>query len=75
MMQNASQIAGITSSTINQTINNTNVILPNPRTLDEYTPHQCWLANFILQINASLIVIKILLCAALTYGWVTGYYR
>ena len=24
-----------------------NVILPNPRTLDEYTPHQYWSANFI----------------------------
>ena len=25
-----------------------NVILPNPRTLDEYTPHQYWSANFII---------------------------
>ena len=25
-----------------------NVILPNPRTLDEYTPHQYWSANFIV---------------------------
>ena len=24
-----------------------NVILPNPRTLDEYTPYQYWSANFI----------------------------
>ena len=25
--------------------------LPNPRTLDEYTPHQYWSANFILYVD------------------------
>ena len=43
-------------------------IQPNPRTLDEYTPHQYWSANFILLLSLILFSYRCSWCAFLLAG-------